>query len=739
MKKIISLTIVFAVVGMLSARPVVRIPHVGYACPAGGKAGTTALMVVGGQYLNGLRSGIVSGQGVKVLEAKLFRPIKRFSNMTRGELRPMIKNIEEGREPLYRHPKLLARLKKSTRKKFIPDDQTIPGVGASRNKLAAVLKKLSPLEYQLLTHLVFKRRNALQMSPAIAQLALVKLEIAPDAKPGIRKLWLRSSLGLSNSINIMVGSLPEICEPGYKLVGRNQLKPGKKPDIYVPGLINGQIMPGEVDSYKFMAEKGKTYRFVMYGRTLVPFLSDAVPGWFQPVISIADSKGKVLAFADDYLYKPDPILNFTAPADGEYELQIRDAIYRGREDFVYRVAITEDNASLKTGKLPEPAFKLTKVSEFEPNNNVKQPQTVKFPVLVYGQINHPGDVDNYCIAGKAGDELVVEVIARRLGSPVDSRLNIFDATGKKIHWNDDFRRLNVGLQTHHSDSYIHFKLPTDGIYTIQIADTQRKGGDGFDYYLRLDRPKPDFKVYLQPSVLNIETGIGTALLLHIVREDGFDEDINLSLKQAPEGFKLSGTRIPAGTDKIQVVLTVPVKIKAKKLELSIAAKAVIDGKKVTRKVIPADEIMQAFLWTHVVPAEKFQVVKSRRRWKVSRLDPLKQKIKLVPGGTAEITVKTNKVSKTQKIFFELESPPKGIVLKKTIPGENYKVKLIIAAESNAKALNGNLIVRCLVNGTYISKKDNKKRKYVSDSGVLAAVPIQVTVTAEKSKDLATAK
>ena len=29
------------------------------------------------------------------------------------------------------------------------------------------------------------------------------------------------------------------------------------------------------------------------------------------------------------------------PADGEYIVEIKDAIYRGREDFVYRVAIGE--------------------------------------------------------------------------------------------------------------------------------------------------------------------------------------------------------------------------------------------------------------------------------------------------------------------------------------------------------------------------------------------------------------
>ena len=48
-----------------------------------------------------------------------------------------------------------------------------------------------------------------------------------------------------------------------------------------------------------------------------------------------------MAFDDDYRFKPDPMLLFEVPEDGEYVLAIADAIYRGREDFVYRITIGE--------------------------------------------------------------------------------------------------------------------------------------------------------------------------------------------------------------------------------------------------------------------------------------------------------------------------------------------------------------------------------------------------------------
>ena len=74
---------------------------------------------------------------------------------------------------------------------------------------------------------------------------------------------------------------------------------------------------------------------------MIPYIADAVPGWFQPVLTLYDADGKEVAFNDDYRFKPDPTLFFEVPNDGEYVLEITDAIYRGREDFVYRMTIGE--------------------------------------------------------------------------------------------------------------------------------------------------------------------------------------------------------------------------------------------------------------------------------------------------------------------------------------------------------------------------------------------------------------
>ena len=74
---------------------------------------------------------------------------------------------------------------------------------------------------------------------------------------------------------------------------------------------------------------------------LIPYLADAVPGWFQATLALYDAAGKELTYDDDYRFHPDPVLFYKVPADGQYTLEIKDAIYRGRPDFVYRIAAGE--------------------------------------------------------------------------------------------------------------------------------------------------------------------------------------------------------------------------------------------------------------------------------------------------------------------------------------------------------------------------------------------------------------
>ena len=59
------------------------------------------------------------------------------------------------------------------------------------------------------------------------------------------------------------------------------------------------------------------------------------------MLALYDAHGKEVAYDDDYRFNPDPTILYQAPNDGQYALAIYDAIYRGREDFVYRITLGE--------------------------------------------------------------------------------------------------------------------------------------------------------------------------------------------------------------------------------------------------------------------------------------------------------------------------------------------------------------------------------------------------------------
>ena len=110
----------------------------------------------------------------------------------------------------------------------------------------------------------------------------------------------------------------------------------KQPQQGPPGQ---QFTPGDIDRYQFEAGKGQQLVVAVSARQLIPYLADAVPGWFQAVLTLCDAKGKQLAYVDRYRFHPDPLMHFEIPKDGEYLIQIRDSLYRGREDFVYRMSL----------------------------------------------------------------------------------------------------------------------------------------------------------------------------------------------------------------------------------------------------------------------------------------------------------------------------------------------------------------------------------------------------------------
>ncbi|MCX6909803.1 MAG: PPC domain-containing protein, partial [Verrucomicrobia bacterium] len=697
--------------------------------PAGGRPGTTFEVNVAGQFIQNVTNVFVSGRGVEAAVVEFNRPLP---NRDFFLLQDKMKELTERKQEFFRNRWNPSASKSSTNAVWTAADDR------EMERIRTQIRKNPPN---------FNNR----ISAALAEVATVRITLAPDAEPGEREIRLAVAQGVTNPLVFCVSKIQEFNEteefksfdPRFPFAGQQRFgQPAgpKQPDqrVTLPAVINGRLMPGDVDRFQFWASKGQRLVVIASARQLIPYISDAVPGWFQATLALYYAKGKEVAYDDDFRFNPDPVLFYQIPDDGDYTVEIKDSIFRGREDFVYRItvgelpfvtsifplggpagaetvvekkgvnlresAMTVDNRNRPPGIYRLPAMvanpvpfavdALPECLEKEPNNDKAHAQRVTTPVIVNGRIGTAGDTDVFRIEGKEGKEFVAEVIARRLNSPLDSVLKLTDASGNEIAFNDDHTDKGAGLTTHHADSYIRATLPKTGAYYLHLSDTQQHGGAEYAYRLRLGPPQPDFELRVVPSSINTRVAATVPFTVYALRKDGFDGDIALSLRDAPEGFRLGGARLPAGQDKVRLTLTVPPTPRQEPLPLNLEGRATIAGRELVHRAVPAEDMMQAFEYRHLVPAKELKVfVAGNTPARPPYVRVLGEPpLKIPAGGTAKLQVFAPGFAYIPKAQLELSDPPEGVTIKRVTPTREGR-EIVLAADAKVKpGLKGNLIV-----------------------------------------------
>ena len=741
-------------------------PRIGYVYPAGGRQGTAVELAVGGQYLNNTSGAFVSGSGVEAKVGDYTRPLtqKEFN-----DLRDKLRELQEKRAAAARAGKRRGGAASAQ------SGTNVVWTAADEKTAADIRQKL---------FLLAPRKN---LNPAIGETVTLRVTLGTNAEPGEREIRLATPTGLSNPLRFWVGQLPEFTKRETKTIPdeanlrQRRLNTEQRAvaptemKISLPAIINGQILPGGVDRYRFQASKGLQLVVVASARELIPYLPDAVPGWFQAALALYDSKGHELEHADHYLFHPDPVLHYEIPRDGEYVVEIRDSIYRGREDFVYRIILGEvpyvtsvfplggpagaqTTVQLKGWNLPtttltqtnsEPgvyplavrnedgimnrlafaADNLPERLEQEPNHTIAASAAVTLPIIVNGRIDQPGDWDVFRFEGRAGDIIVAEVYARRLDSPLDSVLKLTDAAGTQVAYNDDHEDKGAGLDTHYADSYLTATLPADGAYCIHLGDAQHQGGPDFAYRLRIGPPRPDFALRVVPSSLSVRGGASVSVTVYALRRDGFTNEISLDLANAPKGFRLTGAKVPANQDQVRLTLQAPPEAADEPVHLSVEGRAFIQGHPVTHLAVPAEDMMQAFAYRHLVPAKELDVVVSGRF--MNRM-PLKilsaTPVKIPAGGTARVRISAPGGAFANRVRLELSEPPEGIALGNVSPfSEGTEIELRSDAAKTKPGLKGNLIVNIMPGQALVAAKKNKKQGNQPRAavGTLPAIPFEI--------------
>jgi hypothetical protein len=141
------------------------------------------------------------------------------------------------------------------------------------------------------------------------------------------------------------------------------------------------------------------------------------------------------------------------------------------------------------GTRPRP-FLVSDLPEFietEPNSTPEQAERITLPVVVNGQIAGERDQDFFVFAAKAGDVVVFDVLAARIGSPLDPVVAITDTRGQRQEVQD----VRVG-----NDPVIAFRVPATGDYRLHVANLGFGGGPAYVY--RITASTKPFAVHAFP-------------------------------------------------------------------------------------------------------------------------------------------------------------------------------------------------------------------------------------------------
>ncbi len=417
--------------------------------------------------------------------------------------------------------------------------------------------------------------------------ALVK--ISKDCQLGPHEIRLRTETGVSELRTFQVSNLPIVEE---KEPNSTFDSPQKIPiNVSVSGIVQSE----DVDCFVFEAKKGQRITAEVTGLRL---------GWtlFDSHVSILNSKRFELASNDDHpLLRQDGLASVIIPEDGQYQVHIRESSYGGngncryllhvgtfpRPTTVYplggpagqdlEVKLLGDVAGEKSYKLkiePEKASSFTffpkegneitpspvpfRVShlkntfEKEPNDRHKDANSGPAPVAFNGILQKPGDYDYFKFPAKKNQSFDIHVYGRRLRSPIDPILHIFNAK--------DNRRITGNDDAGGPDSYFRFRAPADGEYILRINDHLKRGGPTFVYRIEVDHIQAGLSLSIPTSrrfsqsgqTITVPRNNRTAVLLQISRSN-FGGNVDLTALGLPPEVKFLADQMASNVSAIPIV------------------------------------------------------------------------------------------------------------------------------------------------------------------------------------------
>ncbi len=151
------------------------------------------------------------------------------------------------------------------------------------------------------------------------------VKIAGDVPQGFYEARVQGYFGLSNPRMFAVNTLPELLE----------VEPNNPRDkaqlLPLETIVNGRVEQEKSDCFKLALKQGQ--------RVLVECLAFRADSQLDGTLILYDPKGNELARSMDVLRR-DPLLDFTATETGEYTVELYDFLYKGGDNYGYRLTVS---------------------------------------------------------------------------------------------------------------------------------------------------------------------------------------------------------------------------------------------------------------------------------------------------------------------------------------------------------------------------------------------------------------
>ncbi len=402
---------------------------------------------------------------------------------------------------------------------------------------------------------------------ATPQHAEIEVSLPADATPGIYNLRLANGAGISNPVLVGVDSLLQL--------------PVAPQISSLPAAISGTIGGAQIVQTSFDLKKGEQIAVEVEARRL--------GGGLDPVIHLLDPRKLPVAWAEAMTaLGGDARLAYTAPADGQYTVQLHDSVYQGASPGHFRLKIgawhyadvafppairrgakqslefasTNLPAGAKSelampadgDDQPAPLPPGVRAAGFRPRviasddeQVIKSPpadgspQQVTAPVGISGRLDKPHVEDRYRVTVAPGMKLRIEVTASRIGSPLDGVLFVRDEKGNQLAMSDD--------QPNTVDPGLDFTVPGGATaIVLGLKDVAGRGGADFVYHIAVARvDRPDFSLSLANERHLIPAG-GNGLLRVTANRRGYSGPIKLSFNGLPPGVHPLADEIASGSN-----------------------------------------------------------------------------------------------------------------------------------------------------------------------------------------------